>query len=80
MDEAPSAVEPIISHLKPGYRLNRNYLKGKAGDHANVVLAAAYNMAKLLVWFYCPWDFKGLIQEITLKMPAKPDDLQITMV
>jgi len=74
-------VQPIIGHLKSDYRLNRNYLKGKAGDHANVVLAAAaYNIAKLLAWFYCPWDFKGLIQEITLKMPAKPDDLHIRMV
>jgi len=43
-----AAIEPIIGHLKPDYLLNRNYLKGKAGDHANVVLAtAAYNMAKL---------------------------------
>jgi len=51
--------EPIIGHLKSDYRLNRNCLKGKAGEHANVVLAAAaYNMAKLLAWFYCPWDLK----------------------
>jgi len=49
-----AAVEPIIGHLKSDYRLNRNYLKGQAGDRANVVLAAAaYNMAKLLAWFYC---------------------------
>jgi len=48
-----AAVEPIIGHLKSDYRLNRNHLKGKTGDHANVVLAAAaYNMAKLLAWFY----------------------------
>ncbi len=44
-----AAVEPIIGHLKSDYRLNRNQLKGKMGDRANVVLtAAAYNMAKLL--------------------------------
>jgi len=50
-----AAVEPIIGHLKSDYRLNRNHLKGKAGDRANVVLAAAaYNMAKLLAWFYWP--------------------------
>lgn len=49
-----AAVEPIIGHLKSDYRLNRNYLKGKAGDAANVTLsAAAYNMAKLLAWFCC---------------------------
>ena len=49
-----AAVEPIIGHLKSDYRLNRNYLKGQAGDRANIILAAAaYNMAKLLAWFYC---------------------------
>jgi len=69
-----AAVEPIIGHLNSDYRLIRNYLKGKAGDHANVVLAAAaYNIAKLLAWFYCPWDLKRLIEQITLKMTAEPD-------
>jgi len=73
-----AAVEPIIGHLKSDYRLNRNYLKGKAGDHANVVLAAAaYNMAKLLAWFYCSCDLKRLIQKITLKMTAEPDNYQV---
>jgi IS5 family transposase len=49
-----AAVEPIIGHLKSDYRLNRNHLKGQAGDRANAVLAAAaYNMSKLLAWFYC---------------------------
>lgn len=36
-----AAIEPIIGHLKSGYRLNRNYLKGVAGDCINVLLAAA---------------------------------------
>jgi len=54
-----AAVEPIIGHLKSDYRLNRNHLKGKAGDRANVVLAAAaYNMAKLLAWFCWARHFK----------------------
>ncbi len=49
-----AAVEPIIGHLKSDYRLNRNHLKDQAGDRANVVLAAAaYNMSKLMAWFYC---------------------------
>lgn len=62
-----AAVEPIIGHLKSDYRLNRNHLKGKAGDHANVVLAAAaYNMAKLLAWFYCPLNLKGHYQQLIL--------------
>lgn len=48
------AIEPTIGHLKSDHRLNRNYLKGVAGDKANVILAAAgYNLAKLLAWFYC---------------------------
>jgi len=58
-----AAVEPIIGHLKSDYRLNRNYLKGKAGDTVNVILAAAaYNMAKLLAWFYCAQFLKQEIK------------------
>jgi transposase, IS5 family len=49
-----AAIEPTIGHLKSDHRLNRNYLKGETGDKANVTLAAAaYNLAKLLAWFYC---------------------------
>lgn len=36
-----AAIEPIIGHLKSGHRLNRNYLKGVAGDCVNILLAAA---------------------------------------
>ncbi len=36
-----AAIEPIIGHLKTGHRLNRNYLKGIAGDCINVLPAAA---------------------------------------
>jgi len=64
-----AAVEPIIGHLKSDYRLNRNHLKGRAGDHANVVLAAAaYNMAKLLAWFYWPQYFQALFRPFNLKI------------
>jgi len=67
-----AAVEPIIGHLKSDYRLNRNYLKGKAGDHANVVLAAAaYNMAKLLAWFYWPRYFTCVFHKLSLKITRK---------
>lgn len=59
-----AAVEPIIGHLKSDYRLNRNYLKGKAGDAANVTLAAAaYNMAKLLAWFYSAKSLRRQIKD-----------------
>ena len=36
-----AAIEPVISHLKTDYRLNRNFYKGIKGDNINVMLAAA---------------------------------------
>jgi len=36
-----SAIEPVIGHLKNGFRLARNYLKGTIGDAINLLLAAA---------------------------------------
>jgi IS5 family transposase len=46
-----AAVEPVIGHLKAEHRMDRNYLKGRDGDRANAVLAAAgYNFALLLRW------------------------------
>jgi IS5 family transposase len=42
-----SAIEPIIGHLKNGFRLARNFLKGSIGDAINLLLAAtAFNMKK----------------------------------
>jgi len=44
-----NAIEPIISHLKSGHRLSRNYLRGIHGDVRNVILATCgFNMKKLL--------------------------------
>jgi len=46
-----AAVEPVIGHLKAEHRMDRNHLKGRDGDRANAVLAAAgYNFAPLLRW------------------------------
>ena len=46
-----AAVEPVIGHVKAEHRMDRNYLKGRAGDRANAVLAAAgYNFSLLLRW------------------------------
>ena len=60
-----SAIEPTIGHLKSDHRMNRNYLKGHAGDQANVILAAAaYNLAKLLAWFYCARETQRLFQKL----------------
>ena len=44
-----AAVEPSIGHLKTEHRLERNRLKGAAGNAVNAVLAAAaMNFQKLL--------------------------------
>ena len=46
-----AAVEPVIGHVKAEHRMGRNYLKGRAGDRSNAVLAAAgYNFSLLLRW------------------------------
>jgi hypothetical protein len=47
-----SAIEPIIGHRKTEGHLGRCYLKGRAGDAANVILSAAgYNFRRILAWF-----------------------------
>jgi transposase, IS5 family len=54
-----SAIEPIIGHLKAEGHLGRCYLKGRAGDAANVVLSAVgHNFRRILAWLR---DFWGLI-------------------
>src|SRR6059058_4337537 len=46
-----SAIEPIIGHLKAEGHLGRCYLKGRAGDAANVILSAVgYNLRLVLAW------------------------------
>jgi IS5 family transposase len=46
-----AAVEPVIGHVKSDHRMDRNYLKGREGDRANAVLAAAgYNFSLLIRW------------------------------
>ena len=51
-----ASIEPTIGHLKSDHRLSRNHLKGRQGDRANVMLAAAgYNFAKLLAGFSRAW-------------------------
>ncbi len=47
-----AAVEPTIGHLKSDHRLERNQLRGTAGDAINALLsAAAMNFGKLLSFF-----------------------------
>jgi IS5 family transposase len=46
-----SAIEAIIGHLKAEGHLGRCYLKGRAGDAANVVLSAVgHNFRRIVAW------------------------------
>ncbi len=46
-----AAIEPVIGHVKAEHRMGRNFLKGREGDRANALLAAAgYNFSLLLRW------------------------------
>lgn len=75
-----AAVEPIIGHLKSNYRLNRNHLKGKVGDRANVVLAAAaYNMAKLWAWLYWPKYFSALFRYFKFVISSSSENIRCLM-
>ncbi len=47
-------IEAVIGHLEADHRLNRNYLKGFAGDQINVFMAAAaFNFKKWMRLFLC---------------------------
>jgi len=68
-----AAIKSIIGHVKSDHRLNRNHLKGKAGDRANAVLAAAaYNMAKLLAWFYWPRFYEASMRLLSRRTVTTP--------
>lgn len=44
-----AAVEGIISHMKHGYGMGRNYLKGELGDQSNCLLAGiGFNLGSYL--------------------------------
>jgi IS5 family transposase len=46
-----SAIEPVIGHLKAEGHLGRCYLKGRAGDAANISLSAiGHNFRRILAW------------------------------
>jgi transposase, IS5 family len=73
-----AAVEPSIGHLKHEHRLERNRLKGIAGDAINAILsAAAMNFHKLLGAFWtkflrdllCVWS-RLLLVQASLKLLA----------
>jgi hypothetical protein len=46
-----STIEPVIGHLKAEGHLGHCYLKGRAGDAANVILSAVgHNFRRILAW------------------------------
>ena len=65
-----SAIEPVFGHLKSDNRLERNLLKGKAGDHINAVMSACgFNLRKLYAVFLLPilnWLKNQLIEKYFL--------------
>jgi transposase, IS5 family len=64
-----AGIEPIIGHLKSDFRLSRNFLKGKAGDTINVLMAAcAWNLKLLLRQFIFFLFFFFLYQKILEKL------------
>ena len=66
-----AAVEPVIGHVKAEHRMDRNYLKGRDGDRANAVLAAAgYNFHLLVRWF------EALLRALFRALLKKPFDAQ----
>jgi IS5 family transposase len=71
-----SAIEPVIGHMKQDHRMDRNYLKGTAGDKMNAILAACgFNLRKLLRAFL--WlIFKELKQLEWLLSPSRWDESQ----
>ena len=46
----PSAVEPVIGHLKEEHRMGRNYLARRKGDLDNAVLAVVGYNFRLIRW------------------------------
>ena len=47
--ERRNAIEPVIGHLKEDGRLDRNYLKGVAGDAMNALLVGAGHNLRLIL-------------------------------
>jgi IS5 family transposase len=52
-----SAIEAVIGHCKTDGHLDRNFLKGRLGDHINAIMSAVgYNLRLILRWlrnFFC---------------------------
>ena len=77
------AIEPSIGHLKNEHRLDRNRLKGVAGDAINALLsAAAMNFQKLLGVFW-PYFLRTLLDVLPrlrlLTAPTSPPISSLTI-
>ena len=73
-----AGIEPVIGHLKSDHRLNRNYLKGFAGDQMNVLLAAAaFNFKKWMRLFLFVFYVEQLRRAFNkfIAAPTKPAPL-----
>jgi IS5 family transposase len=70
-----SAIEAVIGHLKNEGHLGRCWLKGRAGDAANVVLSATgYNFRLVLAWLraFLRLILNALIQALRHPSALKP--------
>jgi len=60
-----SAIEAVIGHCKTDGHLNRNFLKGRHGDHINAVMCAVgYNIRLILRWL------RKLLRKIIVEIVA----------
>ena len=71
-----SAIESIISHMKQGHRMNRNYLQGKEGDHMNALLSGCgFNLLKLMraliLFFFKRFLIKEVVFELFYRLKSK---------
>ena len=70
-----SAIEAVIGHMKNEGHLGRCYLKGRAGDSANVILTAVgYNLRLVLAWLrtFLRVILHALIRALATTSPLKP--------
>src|SRR6516165_1095995 len=70
-----SAIEAVIGHMKAEGHLGRCYLKGRAGDAANVILSAVgYNLRLVLAWLRIILRviLLALLQTFTIQPALKP--------
>jgi IS5 family transposase len=77
-----AAVEPGIGHLKQEHRMDRNRLKGEAGDQINAIMSAAgMNFRKLLVHAALFYFFLRELVRITTEkskfIPHAPSHLDL---